>query len=132
MPWPYPALHIVTADEYDGDTAWHALAPQSGWVNAAGAPQLQYRLLASPPNTYQLVGELSDNGGTATKTNGTTICTIPATFAKRSTRPIAASVVTSGGFPPMVQVQTNGNVSIFGIGTSGTLYVDVEFSTDLI
>jgi hypothetical protein len=80
---------------------WHALTPGNGWTNSGSGPDLQYRMLASPPNTVEIIGDL-DAG---TLTNNTTIATVP--HVPASTQAFAAAYP---GTPPT--------------STSARLYVD--------
>jgi hypothetical protein len=70
---------------------WHALPLSNSWANSGNGPAAQYRLLASPPNTVEVIFDL--NPGTVT--NGTTVATLPAGYHPASAQTIAC-VIPSG------------------------------------
>jgi hypothetical protein len=73
---------------------WHDLAPSlAGWASRAGAYPLQYRLLASPPNTVQLQGDVT---GGALAAGTITLATLPAGYYPIGFATPAMPIVSSG------------------------------------
>jgi hypothetical protein len=111
-----PAL-LATADiewasgalPVDAET-WHPLAPQNGWVNRAGFSALQYRRVASPPRTVEVIGHLASG----TNADGTLIGTLPAGYrpAGKQDVPIMGSA-PGADESPTLEAGTDGTLKIF-------------------
>jgi hypothetical protein len=100
---------------------WHNLAFQNGWGNGGGSGVPgQVRLLASPANSIQLVGELAPG----TKADGTVITTLGPGYrpATNVAFPVAANPSTLGSTTPLLQLMTNGQLQCFGL-VAGTVRV---------
>jgi hypothetical protein len=104
---------------------WHAMSPLSNsWVAAAPAPQ--YRAIASPQNTVEIIGNL-----THTSISGNSVIfTLPSAYWPASNQrwafgnSVATDVYASAPAAPYVQVNPSGVVTI-GNMPSGT--TDVQF-----
>lgn len=92
---------------------WHSATLQNGWFNDA-APNVtcQYRRVASPPQSVQIVGTIKPG----TKVDGTVLFNLPAGYRPASTQffPVATNASVAGGTTPQVQVNTNGDVKCYG------------------
>lgn len=114
------------------DENWFALSLMNGWTgNGAGAPLLQARRLASPPNCLQVSGEIT-NG---TRVDNTIIAAFGAAYfpANRQVIPIGCSPTpATGGFNPMLQLDLAGNLRCFGCNgpANVTLYINGTFALD--
>jgi hypothetical protein len=99
--------------------SWHAVSFQNGWSNnGAGQVGAFYRAVASPNNCTQLIGAIKPG----TKTNGTTIFTLPAAYRPSSAIDIPVNVdVTAavGGQSPHFNVTTAGLVQCYGVTAAG-------------
>lgn len=97
--------------------SWHLLAVTlSGWANTSGGTPLQYRMLASPPNTVQIMGDIS---GTAISASPVTIATLPPAYVYAGVwsapQPLAVAggTLTTPGTPPFFQVDGSGGIRIY-------------------
>lgn len=133
---PKPELRFeVTKLDIDGPInlnaeVWNALAFAAGWANAGGAEVTgQYRKIASPPNSLQLVGELTPG----TKVDNTTIATLPVGYrpAKTTTIPVAVNPTAAGSTSPLLQISAAGTIKCFGLTAgTGTVYVNALIPLD--
>jgi len=115
-----------------GDTpeTWHDVALLNGWVNRAGWDHMSYRLM--PDGTVRLRGSIS--GGTSA--SGTQIGSLPAGY--RPPTHDAVGGIASDNLPaayaaangsPRMQVQTGGNIFIYGTGAGPLFFESYSFST---
>lgn len=110
--------------------AWQGLGPVAGWLNSGSGVNGSYRRVASPPNSVELVGDLTPG----TKTDGTTIATLAGGYRPTSLRTIPVSVdVTgaAGGQSPHFTIDSAGLVKCYGCAAAGRVMVEALFSTDL-
>lgn len=102
---------------------WHNASLLNGWTNrGVGFPKMQYRKLASPANSVQLIGEIT----AGTLTAGTTLFTLPANY--RPNTEIAGINVTTVGASAAnaeISVTTGGNVNIGNIA-AGTTQIQIN------
>ena len=113
---------------------WHDLPPTlAGWAQTGGGTDpLQYRLVASPPNSVQITGNIT---GGALPAGASTIATIPAAY-----RPPAnptqgmTGVLTFGrgviNDPPNLVVTTAGLLQVRNVTGATQLQVNVLYSLD--
>jgi hypothetical protein len=101
----YGSVNAITSGAIE---TWHALTPGNSWSNSGSGPDLQYRMLASPPNTVEIIGDLA----TGTVTNGTVIATLP--YTANSNQVIA--VTLPSGTPTSIN-----NCRLFYTASSGTI-----------
>lgn len=111
-------VSVTTAIRMDGANGiWTPATLKGGWSNrGTGFPIMQYRKVASPPNTVEVIGEIT--GGTIT--DGTTLFTLPSVLAPNvaSTVPIGTAGTTSPkNNPPVAYCDTSGNVKCYNVGT---------------
>jgi hypothetical protein len=66
--------------------SWHAMALANSWANDAGQVTAQYRLVASPPNSVEIIGAI-----VATAATSSTFFTLPAAY-----RPAHAQQIPAG------------------------------------
>ena len=100
---------------------WHAMGLLNGWANVGGgAVAAQYRLLASPPNEVEVIGEIS--GGVIT--NGTNInSALPTGYQPVSTQTITIRLILGAGAAPILiyaRVSATGQISLEGIPAGTT------------
>lgn len=118
-------INAVLPGTTAGQESWHTLPLAAGWTGAAG-DTLQYRLVASPPSTVQMHGNLV----AGTKADATTIGTLPVDY-----RPNVASDIIANAFGgalggaqiPHVNIRTDGQIQIFGIGTSTNMNISGDY-----
>lgn len=89
--------------------AWHGMTLLNGFANrGAGFAAASYRLVPSPANTVQLVGQVTAGGA-----SGTVMATLPAGYRPTTEQPFWAYNNTSN-VALLGTVGTNGNVTLFG------------------
>jgi hypothetical protein len=101
---------------------WNAMTLLNGWTNVGTAEvTAQYRMVASPPNTLQIVGEIA----AGTLTDGTAVTNLPGGF-----RPIHSTTFPVGCNPTaraaVMRYTATGDLVIFGF-IAGT--VQAYFNT---
>lgn len=87
------AADAVVAIVSGAAETWHSLTPGNSWANSGAGPDLQYRMVASPPNSVEVIGDLTPG----TITNGTVIATLPSGYVPATTQTIP--VVVPNGTP---------------------------------
>lgn len=90
---------------------WHAVTLLNSWANTAGFSTLQYRLVASPPNSVEIVGVINSTAATST-----TVGTLSAGYRPANANGFAVGAtanVPAGGAPQM-RCDTSGNLTING------------------
>jgi hypothetical protein len=110
---------------------WHGMTLANGWtVGSAGSQPPSYRFMA--PNIVHITGTL--NAGTLT--NGTTIATLPLGYrplfiTTTSSQPMYVSGGSAVTLPPVVYIDSSGNVKIYNVPT-GTVAIqfNVTFPLD--
>lgn len=101
---------------------WHLLTGtyQNGWSDAGGGfSKGQYRRVASPARSVQLIGRLTPG----TRTAGTLLFTLPGDYvpATTSIHPVTTDVSLAGGQTPTILVNGGtGQVTVFGLGATCT------------
>lgn len=103
---------------------WYLPTLQNGWSGTFGV-----RLVRGAGLSMQVAAEIS--GGT--KTDGTTICTLPAPYIPQSSFdvPCAAGTLVSGGQAPHLLFQNSGPVKCQGLASSSFAAVQVIIALDL-
>lgn len=102
---------------------WHSLSPGNGWVNSGNGPDFQYRMIASPPNTVEIIGDLT--GGTMT--DGTVVATLPAGYRPATQQQVATVLPGTGATANMrFFVGTSGNIECEGMSALTTPRVTVH------
>ena len=96
-------LSVISTD------TWHAMTLANGWANTAGNVTAQYRLLASPPNSVEIIGAILATGATST-----TFFTLPAGYqpATQQAIPAGATGGQVAGTTPFVQCSTAGVLTL--------------------
>lgn len=121
------AVPVVATQPGSGGAleTWHDLpVTLSGWANTSGNTPLQYRMLASPPNTVQIMGDIS---GTAISGNGAhQFATLPAGYypaaAPMGAPAVANPASTSTPPSPLIWVTNTGALDIYN-GSGATRLV---------
>lgn len=105
---------------------WHTPTLINNFTQAT--PALQYRMLASPPNTVQLYGWITSGATTA---SGTAICQLPAGYRPAvNTLPHEANNA-GPGTTLWLGLQADGNVALHGSWTNGAaIQIDAFFPID--
>jgi hypothetical protein len=90
---------------------WHAMSPLlNSWANSAGNVAPQYRKVASPPNSVEIIGTLNAAAATAT-----TFFTLPANYIPASVQAIPCGTFNaSAGIDnvPFIQCDASGNLTV--------------------
>jgi len=95
---------------------WNSMAArgyQNSWADSLLGPSGQYRLLASPPNSVELIGDVS----AGTRTDNTVIVNLPNAYHPATTQShikLIAPAVTAAANARLF-INTNGNVECEGI-----------------
>lgn len=97
---------------------WHSMTLLNSWVNSAGNQNAKYRALGM--NQVQVVGYITSG----TITNSTTIATLPVGYrmlnvTNSPSQPIFVAGGSSPTQPPVIWLDSSGNIKIFNI-PSGT------------
>lgn len=127
MPWGEFISGVPTAE------IWHTLAPTlAGWAQAASSTPLQYRFLASPPNSVQITGAVA---GTALAAGAIILATLPAMYSP-PVNPTPAMVISSSGRTvttdvPNLVVTTAGVMQIRNAQGATNLQFNCMFSVDV-
>jgi hypothetical protein len=89
--------------------AWHPMTLANGWTQAAGNVTCQYRLVASPPNSVQVVGAASFAAATSA-----TLWTAPAGYQPASQQQLACGLTAGAiaGQQGFLQVTAAGVFSL--------------------
>lgn len=94
---------------------WHAMTPfLNGWANAAGNVAAQYRKVASPPNSVEIIGAI-----TATAATAGNFFTLPAGYRPVSAQQIpvgATGGVTAATVSPFITCNAAGALTTQEIG----------------
>ena len=127
------ALYVATADlpagaapaAPTGAENWHTISPSNSWSNST--PALQYRYLASPPNTVEVIGDI-----THVSISGSSIIgTLPAGYRPAHQQPWPLSYVaatagwtTGATWPPRLRLDTSGNLTLLDLpaGTTEVIF----------
>jgi hypothetical protein len=97
---------------------WHAITLANGWVNYGGGEvTAQYRLVPSPANCVEVIG-LIKSGTTA---DATVIGTLPVGYRPTHHIPGWAASSVNGARATRIDLQTNGTLTILGVGAAGDL-----------
>lgn len=115
-----------------GTEGWSFLGPyQNGWSDfGSGFAVGQYRYIASPPRSVQILGVLKPG----TKTAGTVMFNMPANYRPAHTNlyPIVADVTISGGQSPAVLIANTGDVQVYGLGgTASFIALNIIYPLDM-
>ncbi|HEY2089889.1 MAG TPA: hypothetical protein VGH54_28195 [Mycobacterium sp.] len=88
--------------------AWHAMTMLNGWIDTAGFAPAQYRWVASPPNSVEIIGTISATAATAI-----TFATLPAGYRPASVQGFAIGT-TNGQTGQVCQVRcdASGNLTV--------------------
>lgn len=124
---PYLGLYAVKPGSNvvpPAPSAWSALSPGASWTNSGAGPDLQYRLIGSPPNEVEIIGDLTPG----TQTDGTVIATLPISLWPQSTQTINIRFPGATGSMPAAarfSVNTTGQLQCEGI--SGVTTTRISF-----
>lgn len=109
---------------------WQGLGPVAGWFNSGQGVNGSYRLVASPPNSVEMVGDLTPG----TKADGTQIATLAGNYRPTNLRTIPVSVDVTGAAgsqSPHFTIDPFGIVRCWGCAAAGRVMVQAWFSKDL-
>jgi hypothetical protein len=125
---------VVAIDPVNGGPeTWHAASLVNSWANSGSGPNMQYRMLASPPATVEVIGDV--NAGTLT--SPTTIFTLPSGY--RPAKAQAYTPIASGGGSGLtvgtsrIVFNTNGTVTATGMAgftAGGRIFIHYFLSLD--
>lgn len=132
------AAYVATADVANfplaapsGVETWHLITPQNSWADSGLGPNFQCRIVTSPPNSVEIIGDLT----AGTLTNGTVIGALPSShYFPASNQQL---MLVWPGTPPTSPgagrffVSTAGNIEAEGLaGASGRCFVHGFISLD--
>lgn len=104
---------------------WKPLTPGNGWANSGAGPVLEYQLLASPPNTFRVVADLTPG----TQADGTVIATVPLAYFPANTQPLAATFPgATGSLPAAARFTINTLGELQCTGISGMTFTRVQLT----
>jgi hypothetical protein len=123
------AFSRLTATEYNAIVAeittpgWLTLPLVNGWTGT-----LRYRKLLVPGNTVQLSGTIV----AGTKTNGTTVGTLPVGWRPIVSQDVSVScdTLTTGGQAPHANILTTGAINCWGVGAASGMAFNGFFALD--
>jgi hypothetical protein len=96
---------------------WNPMTLLNSWANVGGFAVAQYRKVASPPNSVEIVCALD-----ATSASAATFFTLPAGYVPASSQPVCAmgeNLSVPAGRSPWVKCDTSGNLSVQNTGALG-------------
>lgn len=89
---------------------WHPMSPLlNSWAGVAGQVANQYRIVASPPNTVEIIGAVNAAAATAG-----TFFTLPAAYQPASAQRFAAEGGVAGSAGNGIACDTSGNLTVGG------------------
>lgn len=113
LPFSNALIAVQPGTSFTEET-WHPMTLVNGWANAAGFVTAQYRKVASPPNSVEVIGVLN-----AAAASAAMFCTLPAGYIPASKQP-AGGAGESGGVPaglsPWILCDTSGNLNVENTG----------------
>lgn len=102
---------------------WNAMVLTGLWTNFGGAfVTAQYRKLASPGNSMQIVGVCNTNGGFGA---GTVMTTFPVGYRPLKTIRFPVTTANPGARTPSLEINAAGQMSVLGLAAIATT---VEFN----
>lgn len=105
----YPVVAATAAGGNAAET-WHAMSLLNSWANNASFSAAQYRKVASPPNSVEIIGHISGNAATAA-----TFATLPAGYRPATAQGFAAGTNGGNGGATMIaniRCDTAGNLTV--------------------
>lgn len=93
---------------------WHSMSLLNSWANVAGFAVAQYRFVAAPLNTVEIIGAI--NAAAATSA---TFFTLPGLYSPASKQPVCsmgANASVPAGLSPWIQCDASGNLSVQNTG----------------
>ena len=97
--------------------SWHAMTLTNSWANVAGFAAAKYRLIASPPNTVEIIGAIN-----AAAASSASFFTLPAAYRPASNVPVCsmgANASVPAGLSPWIECTTAGVLSVQNTGALG-------------
>lgn len=117
----------LTADTIEADNGiiitgeiWHALPLTNSWSNSANPPAAQYRKIASPPNSIEVVGRIAH---AAVSGSSQVATALPVGYRPAHTQDLAANVFGNSAAPvasPVLTLDTAGVLTLFDLPTGTT------------
>ena len=95
---------------------WHPMSLVNGWA-AGSSPNVapQYRMVASPPNTVEVIGTLAGASSTSAQ-----FATLPTDYIPGSQQMVPAQTTSATAENCFIQVGTSGSMSVQGASHTGT------------
>jgi len=96
---------------------WHSMTLLNSWANVAGFAVAKYRLVASPPNSVEIIGAIDATAATAA-----TFFTLPSGYIPADKQPVCAAgenLAVPAGRSPWIQCDASGNLSVQNTGALG-------------
>jgi hypothetical protein len=109
---------LFSINEYTNNltnnTSWNNMVLSHSWANSGHGPAGRYRRVAAPPNSVEIIGDLT----AGTIRNGTVITTLPSGYTPDTEQAIGVCVLSGTPTRPAASrlaVLTNGQVQCFGL-----------------
>lgn len=94
---------------------WHPMTPfLNGWANVAGFAVAQYRKVASPVNSVEIIGAIN-----AAAASAATFFTLPAGYRPTHQQPVCsmgANAAVPAGLSPWIECTTGGSLAVQNTG----------------
>lgn len=121
---PPSGCHVIGLSGLSG---WKSITLLNSWTNRAGYQPFSYRVVSSPPNSVQIVGNMV----VGTTTNGIQIGLMPLGI-----RPLSAVQLSCcGGFAatrtPKIEIDTAGVIKMWDFTNAGTVGVNANYPLNL-
>lgn len=99
--------------------SWHAMTLVNSWANTAGFTAAQYRAVASPPNSVEIIGVIA-----ATAATSTTFFTLPAAYQPTNAQGFAVGVTANvpAGSSPQLRCSSAGVLTISNAAAPPSAY----------
>lgn len=96
-----------------GASGFKTMALVHGWANSGSGPAAQYRLVASPPNSVEIIGDIVSG----TQADGTVIATLPGNYSPLNNQPFPCAFPgnTNNEPAPRFSVNPSGQLQCNGI-----------------
>ena len=99
---------------------WHLMSYKNSWAQVSGWVAAQYRKVASPPNSVEIIGTLN-----AAAASSGTFFTLPTGYIPASKQPVCsmgANASVPSAQSPWIACDTSGNLTVENSGAAGAAW----------
>jgi hypothetical protein len=119
-----PGVTPGTTPATSGIETWHAVPLTNSWTNSGNPPAAQYRKLASPPNSIEVVGRISHAAVSGTSQIATAL---PSGYIPTHAQDRVCAVFGNTAAPvasPVLSIDATGVLTLFDLptGTTGVAF----------